>query len=66
MANEDQVQIKLLRDQIARLISQNLELRRQLDDFEREKTGLTIDEIGSVLIQAMRSAAAFFRARLRR
>ncbi|MBL8190722.1 MAG: hypothetical protein JNK38_22075 [Acidobacteria bacterium] len=56
MANADQEQIKLLRDQVARLISQNLELRRQLDDFEREKTGLTIDEIGSVLIQAMRSA----------
>jgi len=49
-------EIKRLRDQIALLISKNLDLQRRLDEFEREKTGLTVESIGASLVDAIRSA----------
>jgi len=51
-------EIKRLRDQIALLISKNLDLQRRLDEFEREKAGLTVESIGASLVGAIRSAEA--------
>lgn len=51
-----EAQIKLLRDQIARLISRNLELQRQLDDLKRDRADLAIDEIAAAAVRSVRSA----------
>lgn len=48
-------EIKRLRDQVALLVSRNLELQRRLDEFEREKTGLTVESVGASLVRAIRS-----------
>lgn len=44
-----------LRDQLARSLSRNLELRQQIEELEREKTGIPIEAATAALVRAMRS-----------
>lgn len=53
-------QIKELRDQVARLISENLELERQLEDLRRAKTDAGVDELAVSAINSVRQAEAAF------
>lgn len=53
-------QIKELRDQVARLISENLELERQLEDLRRAKTDASVDELAASAINSVRQAEEAF------
>lgn len=55
-ALEDEVQ--RLRNQVANLLTRNLELQRRLEEFEREKTGVTLDDLAVSLVRSLRSAEA--------
>ncbi len=55
-AIEDEVQ--RLRNQVASLLTRNLELQRRLEEFERDKTGVTLDDLAISLVRSLRSAEA--------
>lgn len=54
MSNDTEV--KVLRDQIARLITQNLELKRQLEELRREQADATMADIAAAAVHAVRAA----------
>lgn len=54
MSNDTEV--KALRDQIARLITQNLELKRQLEELRREQADATMADIAAATVHAVRAA----------
>jgi cell division septum initiation protein DivIVA len=53
---ESEAQLKVLRDQIARLVTQNLELTQKIEVLEQEKAELGVDLIARSLVQATRTA----------
>ena len=53
-------QIKQLRDQVARLISENLELERQMEDLRRAKTDTSVDVLAAGAINSLRQAEEAF------
>ena len=53
-------QIKELRDEVARLISENLELERQLEDLRRAKTDASVDALAASAINSIRQAEEAF------
>ena len=53
-------QIKELRDQVARLISENLELERQLEDLRRAKTDASVEALAAGAINSLRQAEEAF------
>jgi hypothetical protein len=55
-SDDPQALIKALRDQVARLITENLELRRQLEDLRRVKTDAPIANLAVSALNSIRSA----------
>lgn len=53
--NPEQV-VKTLRDQLARLISQNLELRQRVENLEQEKADVAIKQIAASLAHSLQEA----------
>jgi len=53
---DPQNRIKLLRDQVARLISRNLELERQLEDLKRAKADTGIESLAGTVVRSVQSA----------
>jgi hypothetical protein len=51
-----ELQLKLLRDQVARLITENLELRRQLVDLQRARTDASIESLANSTVRSLRLA----------
>src|SRR5688572_17571108 len=49
-------EIKALRDQIARLISEKLEIQRQLEEIKREAVDVGVDRFAAAVIRSVRSA----------
>lgn len=57
MAEEDpQRTIQQLRTQVARLLSQNLELKRQIEDLRRAQAGLSVENVALSLVESVRAA----------
>lgn len=53
---EDEIQ--RLRNQVASLLTRNLELHRRLEEFERDKTGATVEELATSLVRSLQVAEA--------
>lgn len=51
-----ELQLKLLRNQVARLVTQNLELKRQLEDLRRARTDASVESLATSTIQSLRQA----------
>jgi cell division septum initiation protein DivIVA len=49
-------EVQALRDQVARLLSRNVELEEKIEVLQRERTELGVDEIARSLVAATRSA----------
>jgi uncharacterized protein YjbI with pentapeptide repeats len=55
---EEPSQVQLLRDQVSKHISRNLELQRRLEELEREKAEVAIEAVTAALVQAAHSGEA--------
>lgn len=55
---ERERQLKLLRDQVALLISRNLELQRQVEELQREKAEMAVEAVAAGLVRALNAAEA--------
>jgi hypothetical protein len=62
--NDDKKQLKLLRDQVARLISRNQELQERIVSLERERAEMALPDLVSALVESMQSAEAVLAAEM--
>ncbi len=51
-------EVKLLRDEIARLLTVNIDLRRQLEDLRRERSETPVESLAAAVAQSLRAAQA--------
>src|SRR5438034_1267017 len=53
---DTETQIRLFREQIAQLISENLDLNRQLEDLKQQRADIPVESIAAAAIRSVRSA----------